>query len=130
MFKYLLPLAIPLLLLSANLKKIASASGRLLGAFFLGSFCTVAGTVLAALLFPLTGNEWHVLFKHNGSVGTCMLHLLVQWLAWSAELLDSCTSCCGNVGLSCWQMSAAAVQQLPVRHTRWPMAWSTMLGVS
>ncbi|KIY99914.1 hypothetical protein MNEG_8047 [Monoraphidium neglectum] len=53
-FKFLLPLAIPMLLLSADLRRIIGETGRLLPAFLLGAACTAAGSVLAMALFPLT----------------------------------------------------------------------------
>lgn len=52
-YKYLLPLAIPMLLFSANLRRILSETGRLLGAFLLGSAATVAGSAVAMMAFPL-----------------------------------------------------------------------------
>lgn len=62
-FKFLLPLAIPMLLYSADLRRILRETGRLLLAFLLGAACTVAGSVLAMALFPLTplGEEgWRI----------------------------------------------------------------------
>lgn len=52
-FKYILPLAIPMLLLSANIPRILSGTGKLLPAFLLGSACTVAGSLVAMAAFPL-----------------------------------------------------------------------------
>eukprot|EP00798_Chlamydomonas_sp_ICE-L_P030420 gene30420-35425_t len=52
-YKYLLPLAIPMLLMSADLKRILAETGRILAAFLLGSFCTVAGSLLAYYIIPL-----------------------------------------------------------------------------
>ncbi|KAK9811913.1 hypothetical protein WJX72_012330 [[Myrmecia] bisecta] len=52
--KYLLPLAVPLLLYSADLKRVVRDTGRLLLAFVIGSFATVAGTLVAAKVLPLT----------------------------------------------------------------------------
>lgn len=51
--KFLVPLAIPLLLLDANLFKVLTQTGRLLRSFVLGSIGTVLGTVIAAWLVPL-----------------------------------------------------------------------------
>ncbi|KAI8465541.1 MAG: hypothetical protein J3K34DRAFT_454744 [Monoraphidium minutum] len=62
-FKFLLPLAIPLLLLSADLRRILSQTGRLLAAFLLGAACTGVGSVAAMAVFPLTplGDEgWRI----------------------------------------------------------------------
>ncbi|GAB5034390.1 Hypothetical protein NocV09_01900120 [Nannochloropsis oceanica] len=51
--KFLVPLAIPLLLLDANLFKVLTQTGRLLRSFALGSIGTVLGTLVAAWLVPL-----------------------------------------------------------------------------
>lgn len=51
--KFLVPLAIPLLLLDANLFKVLTQTGRLLRSFVLGSIGTVLGTLIAAWLVPL-----------------------------------------------------------------------------
>jgi uncharacterized membrane protein len=51
--KRLLPLAVPLLLLSADLRRTLAAGGRLLALFAAGAAATVAGTLLAAALVPL-----------------------------------------------------------------------------
>eukprot|EP00195_Chlamydomonas_chlamydogama_P010083 CAMPEP_0202915942 /NCGR_PEP_ID=MMETSP1392-20130828/67146_1 /ASSEMBLY_ACC=CAM_ASM_000868 /TAXON_ID=225041 /ORGANISM="Chlamydomonas chlamydogama, Strain SAG 11-48b" /LENGTH=157 /DNA_ID=CAMNT_0049608155 /DNA_START=316 /DNA_END=787 /DNA_ORIENTATION=+ len=55
-YKYILPLAIPMLLFSADIRRIFKETGRLLPAFLLGSFTTVLGTLAAFFLFPL-GNH-------------------------------------------------------------------------
>lgn len=60
---YLLPLAVPLLLFSADLRKVIRDTGRLLPAFLLGAFATVAGSFIAFALLPLKnlGNDgWKV----------------------------------------------------------------------
>lgn len=49
------PLAVPLLLFSADLRRVASATGRLLPAFVLGTAATLVGTVAAWLAVPLPG---------------------------------------------------------------------------
>ncbi|GBG00384.1 hypothetical protein Rsub_13136 [Raphidocelis subcapitata] len=62
-FKHILPLAVPMLLLSADLRRVLRETGRLLPAFLLGAACTAAGSVIAMLLFPLTplGDEgWRI----------------------------------------------------------------------
>ena len=50
---FLLPLAVPLLLLDADLKRIGKGAAALLPAFVLGSAGTVLGTFVAAYLVPL-----------------------------------------------------------------------------
>jgi uncharacterized membrane protein len=55
---YLVPLAIPLLLFEANLKRIIKESGPTLVAFVLGAVGTVAGTVLAYWLIPIGAEGW------------------------------------------------------------------------
>ncbi|GAB4821763.1 hypothetical protein N2152v2_008809 [Parachlorella kessleri] len=52
---YLLPLAVPLLLFSANLRRMVKDTGKLLSAFIWGSVATVAGSLLAFKLLPLRG---------------------------------------------------------------------------
>ncbi|GLC33754.1 hypothetical protein PLESTB_000112100 [Pleodorina starrii] len=52
-YKYLLPLAIPMLLFAADLRRILSQTGRLLVAFLLGSAATLAGSLAAMAVFPL-----------------------------------------------------------------------------
>jgi len=54
-FRALVPVAVPLLLLAADLRRILRDTGRLLAAFLLGAACTAAGTLLAAFLLPLGG---------------------------------------------------------------------------
>ena len=51
--KRLLPLAVPLLLLAADLRKTLRAGGSLLGMFWAGAAATVAGTLVAAAVVPL-----------------------------------------------------------------------------
>ncbi|CAL8469320.1 g8861 [Coccomyxa elongata] len=51
--KFILPLAIPLLLFSADLRRVFKETGRLLLAFIIGAFATVIGTVVAFKLVPL-----------------------------------------------------------------------------
>jgi uncharacterized membrane protein len=53
-FKYLLPLAVPMLLLSANIARILKETGGLLAAFLLGTATTAAASVGAMALLPLT----------------------------------------------------------------------------
>ncbi|WP_174614451.1 DUF819 domain-containing protein [Virgibacillus ihumii] len=49
-WSYVVPLAIPLLLFQANIKKIWQESGRMLTIFFLSAAGTVAGTILSFML--------------------------------------------------------------------------------
>lgn len=51
--QYLLPLAVPLLLYTADLRRVIALTGRLLIAFCLGSVATVIGTLVAYLLVPM-----------------------------------------------------------------------------
>lgn len=51
--KYFIPIAIPLLLLDADLNKCIKATGSLLKAFLLGSVGTIIGTLVAYLLVPM-----------------------------------------------------------------------------
>lgn len=54
---YLVPVAIPLLLFQADLKRIVRESGPTLVAFILGSASVVAGTIVAVSLFDLGPDE-------------------------------------------------------------------------
>lgn len=49
-WSYVVPVAIPLLLLKADIKKIKNESGRMLGAFHISALGTVTGTFFSALL--------------------------------------------------------------------------------
>ncbi|KAL1339653.1 hypothetical protein AAHE18_U054200 [Arachis hypogaea] len=51
--KFLLPLAVPLLLFRADLRRVVKSTGTLLLAFLLGSVATTIGTVVAYLLVPM-----------------------------------------------------------------------------
>ncbi|KAL4435946.1 hypothetical protein ABPG77_000708 [Micractinium sp. CCAP 211/92] len=60
---YLLPLAVPLLLFSADLRRVLRETGRLLGAFTWGALGTVIGSLLAFWLMPLRSlgaDSWKV----------------------------------------------------------------------
>ncbi len=57
-WSYLVPLAIPLLLLTTHLGKILKESGSLLRAFMLGAFGTVLGTVVAIAIIPMGIEDW------------------------------------------------------------------------
>ncbi|KAJ3672650.1 hypothetical protein LUZ60_007371 [Juncus effusus] len=52
-FNYLLPIAVPLLLLAADLRRIVRSTGDLLFAFLIGSVGTIIGTLVAFLLVPM-----------------------------------------------------------------------------
>lgn len=57
-WSYVVPLAIPLLLFKANLKKIIMEAGPTLIAFIVGGIGTVVGTILAFYLIPLGAEGW------------------------------------------------------------------------
>ncbi|CAM0912280.1 unnamed protein product [Alopecurus aequalis] len=60
---YLLPIAVPLLLFTADLRRVLRSTGALLLAFLLGSVATTIGTVVAFLLVPMRslGNDnWKI----------------------------------------------------------------------
>lgn len=51
--EFLLPLAVPLLLFRADLRRVIKSTGTLLLAFLIGSVATTVGTALAYLLVPM-----------------------------------------------------------------------------
>ncbi|KAF8008733.1 hypothetical protein BT93_K2398 [Corymbia citriodora subsp. variegata] len=51
--EFLLPLAVPLLLFRADLRRVIQSTGKLLLAFLLGSVATTIGTVVAYFLVPM-----------------------------------------------------------------------------
>ncbi|CAN0902832.1 Uncharacterized membrane protein YjcL [Linum grandiflorum] len=51
--EFLLPLAVPLLLFRADLRRVIQSTGKLLLAFLIGSVATTIGTVLAYLAVPM-----------------------------------------------------------------------------
>jgi uncharacterized membrane protein len=51
--RFMLPLAVPMLLLSANLRKVFTETKRLLGAFLLGSLATCIATCVTFYFIPL-----------------------------------------------------------------------------
>ncbi|KAI3975031.1 hypothetical protein MKX01_005142 [Papaver californicum] len=51
--KFLLPLAVPLLLFRADLRRVIESTGTLLLAFLVGSVATTVGTVVAYLMVPM-----------------------------------------------------------------------------
>ncbi|KAK9835862.1 hypothetical protein WJX74_009704 [Apatococcus lobatus] len=52
--KFLLPLAVPMLLLAADMRKVITHTGQLLAAFIVGAVGTTLGTLVAFKLVPLT----------------------------------------------------------------------------
>ncbi|XP_009377612.2 uncharacterized membrane protein YjcL isoform X1 [Pyrus x bretschneideri] len=61
--EFLLPLAVPLLLYRADLRRVVKSTGALLLAFLVGSVATTVGTVVAYLLVPmrsLGSNSWKI----------------------------------------------------------------------
>nr|BAJ89143.1 predicted protein [Hordeum vulgare subsp. vulgare] len=68
--EYLLPVAVPLLLLGADLRRVVRATGDLLKAFLIGSVATVIGTTVAYLLFPMRSlgqDSWKIAAALMGS---------------------------------------------------------------
>lgn len=52
--RFLVPLAVPMLLFDSDLKRVVSDTGSLLLAFFVGAIATIVGTLVAFPLLPLT----------------------------------------------------------------------------
>ncbi|KAK6793687.1 hypothetical protein RDI58_007140 [Solanum bulbocastanum] len=68
--KYLLPLAIPLLLFRANMRDVIRSTGPLLLAFLLGSAGTIIGTVVAYMMVPMRSlgqDSWKIAAAFMGS---------------------------------------------------------------
>ncbi len=59
-WSYLVPLAIPLLLLRADLRRILREAGPTLGAFAIGAVGTVLGTIIAFKIVPLGAEGWQL----------------------------------------------------------------------
>ncbi|MAT57461.1 MAG: hypothetical protein CMF23_05765 [Ignavibacteriae bacterium] len=59
-WSYVVPLAIPLLLFQANLKKIIMEAGPTLIAFIVGGIGTVIGTILSFYIVPLGAEGWKI----------------------------------------------------------------------
>ena len=57
--KFILPLAIPLLLFTADLKRVMTCTGRVLWAFCVGTAGTALGSMLAFSLVPMSGLGEH-----------------------------------------------------------------------
>lgn len=69
-FKFLLPLTVPLLLFKADLHQVIKSTGRLLCAFSLGSVATVIGTLVAFWLVPMRSlgqDSWKIAAALMGS---------------------------------------------------------------
>ncbi|CAN6166265.1 unnamed protein product [Urochloa humidicola] len=68
--EYLLPAAVPLLLLGADLRRVVRTTGDLLKAFLIGSAATVIGTTVAYLLVPMRSlgqDSWKIAAALMGS---------------------------------------------------------------
>jgi len=68
--EYLLPAAVPLLLLGADLRRVVRTTGDLLKAFLIGSVATVIGTTVAYLLIPMRSlgqDSWKIAAALMGS---------------------------------------------------------------
>lgn len=59
-WSYLVPLAIPLLLFKANLRRIIKEAGPTLIAFIFGAIGTVIGTIIAFQIVPLGAEGWRL----------------------------------------------------------------------
>ncbi|KAL0734489.1 hypothetical protein Bca4012_010699 [Brassica carinata] len=73
---FLLPLAVPLLLFRADLRRVFQSTGKPLFAFLIGSFATTVGTVFAYFLVPmksLGSDSWKIaaalMGRHIGGAG-------------------------------------------------------------
>ncbi|XWS61217.1 hypothetical protein CRYUN_Cryun07bG0106700 [Craigia yunnanensis] len=75
--RFLLPLAIPLLLFRADLRRVIRSTGTLLLAFLLGSVSTIVGTLVAFLMVPMRSlgpDNWKIASALMGSyIGGCKL---------------------------------------------------------
>ncbi|KAK9036667.1 hypothetical protein V6N11_078660 [Hibiscus sabdariffa] len=68
--RFLLPLAVPLLLFRADLRRVLRSTGKLLLAFLLGSVSTIVGTVVAFRMVPmrsLGSDNWKIASSLMGS---------------------------------------------------------------
>lgn len=66
--KFLVPLAVPLLLFDSDLKRVFNDTGSLLLCFFIGAFSTIVGTLVAYPMLPL-----YALGKDTGWRVACAL---------------------------------------------------------
>lgn len=67
------PLAVPLLLLAADLRRVASDTGRLFPAFVIGSIATTIATIVAFYVVPLTPTLAHDAWKIASAL--CARHI-------------------------------------------------------
>ncbi|XP_010255248.1 PREDICTED: uncharacterized protein LOC104595988 [Nelumbo nucifera] len=68
--EYLLPMAVPLLLFRADLRRVVHSTGTLLLAFLLGSVATTFGTLVAYLMVPMRSlgqDSWKIASALMGS---------------------------------------------------------------
>ncbi|XVE58482.1 hypothetical protein DITRI_Ditri04bG0173100 [Diplodiscus trichospermus] len=68
--QFLLPLAVPLLLFRADLRRVIRSTGTLLLAFLLGSVSTIVGTLVAFLMAPMRSlgpDNWKIASALMGS---------------------------------------------------------------
>ena len=69
--KYFVPLAIPLLLLDADLKKCMKTTNSLMKAFLVGSVGTLLGTIIAYMLVPMKS----IVGSHKIAAALCARHI-------------------------------------------------------
>ncbi|XP_040368345.1 uncharacterized membrane protein YjcL isoform X1 [Rosa chinensis] len=87
--EFLLPLAVPLLLYRADLRRVIKSTGPLLLAFLLGSVATTVGTVVAYLLVPMRAlgpDSWKIaaalMGRHIGGCNFCSwIHVAFNYVA-------------------------------------------------
>jgi uncharacterized membrane protein len=79
--RYLVTLAVPMLLFDSNMYRVVSCTGPLLKAFFLGSVATIVGTFIAFPLVPLralgSDQAWKV------AAALAARHIGGRFLNWS-----------------------------------------------
>jgi uncharacterized membrane protein len=92
--RYLVTLAVPMLLFDSNMSRVISFTGPLLRAFLLGSLATIVGTFIAFPIVPLKSlgidQGWKVAAalaaRHIGgtifSCPTCILGFLLHHFPW------------------------------------------------
>jgi uncharacterized membrane protein len=82
--RFLVPLAVPLLLFDSDLKRVINDTGTLLAAFGVGAFATVVGTIVAFPLIPLRslGPDvgWRVACGRYKKYNIILLFLVVQFM--------------------------------------------------
>ncbi|CAN1264512.1 Uncharacterized membrane protein YjcL, partial [Linum perenne] len=81
--EFLLPLAVPLLLFRADLRRVIQSTGKLLLAFLIGSVATTIGTVLAYMLVPMRSlvvlaTAFPSQFNYLAPTGEAMAMILMQ----------------------------------------------------